>query len=141
MKNLILSILALVAIGFFTSGLKNSSSENECSYHKDSMNVVMRFEIKVKPEYVSFLKQSFDECRTKVLEQEPGCLDYSLFQSYNDSTLFCLTEAWATKAAHNYHMQLEHTKKHISETQGIRDPAFKSKTNYTYWICPGANGK
>ncbi|HSM48206.1 MAG TPA: antibiotic biosynthesis monooxygenase family protein, partial [Draconibacterium sp.] len=93
MKNLILSILALVAIGFFTSGLKNSSSENECSYHKDSMNVVMRFEIKVKPEYVSFLKQSFDECRTKVLEQEPGCLDYSLFQSYNDSTLFCLTEA------------------------------------------------
>jgi hypothetical protein len=82
MKNLILSILALVAIGFFTSGLKNSSSENECSYNKDSMNVVMRFEIKVKPEYVSFLKQSFDECRTKVLEQEPGCLDYSLFQSY-----------------------------------------------------------
>jgi len=41
MKNLIFSILALVAIGFFTSGLKNSSSENECSYNKDSMNVVM----------------------------------------------------------------------------------------------------
>jgi quinol monooxygenase YgiN len=141
MKNLIFSILALVAIGFFTSGLKNSSSENECSYNKDSMNVVMRFEIKVKPEYVSFLKQSFDECRAKVLEQEPGCLDYSLFQSYNDSTLFCLTEAWATKGAHNAHMQLAHTKKHISETQGIRDPAFKSKTGYTYWVCPGANGK
>jgi quinol monooxygenase YgiN len=105
------------------------------------MNVVMRFEIKVKPEYVSFLKQSFDECRAKVLEQEPGCLDYSLFQSYKDSTLFCLTEAWATKGDHNKHMQLEHTKKHISETRGIRDPAFKSKTGYTYWVCPGANGK
>jgi quinol monooxygenase YgiN len=84
---------------------------------------------------------SFDECRAKVLEQEPGCLDYLLFQSYTDSTLFCLTEAWATKGAHNAHMQLEHTKKHISETRGIRDPAFKSKTGYTYWICPGANGK
>jgi quinol monooxygenase YgiN len=58
----------------------------------------MRFEIKVKPEYVAFLKQSFDECRAKVLEQEPGCLDYSLFQSYNDSTLFCLTDAWQQKA-------------------------------------------
>ena len=141
MKNLILSILAIVAIGFFTSGVKNSPAQHECSFNKDSMNVVMRFEIKVKPEYVSFLKQSFDECRAKVLEQEPGCLDYSLFQSYNDSTLFCLTEAWATKGAHNAHMQLEHTKKHISETRGIRDPAFKSKTGYTYWICPGANGK
>jgi quinol monooxygenase YgiN len=141
MKNLTLSILALVAIGFFTSGLKKSSPQHECGFNKDSMNVVMRFEIKVKPEYVSFLKQSFDECRAKVLEQEPGCLDYSLFQSYNDSTLFCLTEAWATKGAHNAHMQLEHTKKHISETRGIRDPSFKSKTGYTYWICPGANGK
>lgn len=141
MKNLILSILALVAIGFFTSGLINSPAQDECSFNKDSMNVVMRFEIKVKPEYVSFLKQSFDECRAKVLEQEPGCLDYSLFQSYNDSTFFCLTEAWATKGAHNAHMQLAHTKKHISETQGIRDPSFKSKTGYTYWICPGANGE
>jgi len=141
MKNRILIILALAVIGFFTIGLKNSSSQNECSFNKDSINVVMRFEIKVKPEYVSFLKQSFDECRAKVLEQEPGCLDYSLFQSYNDSTLFCLTEAWATKGDHNYHMKLAHTKKHISETQGIRDPSFKSKTSYTYWICPGVNGK
>lgn len=141
MKILILSILALAAIGFFTSGLINNPVKDECSFNKDSMNVVMRFEIKVKPEYVSFLKQSFDECRAKVLEQEPGCLDYSLFQSYNDSTFFCLTEAWATKGAHNAHMQLAHTKKHIAETQGIRDPSFKSKTGYTYWICPGANGK
>ena len=141
MKNLTLSIFAIVTIVFFTSGLTKNSSQQVCSYNKDSMIVVMRFEIKVKPEYVAFLKQSFDECRAKVLEQEPGCLDYSLFQSYNDSTLFCLTEAWATKGAHNAHMQLAHTKKHISETQGIRDSSFKSKTGYTYWVCPGANGK
>ena len=69
MKNLTLSILAVVVIGFLTSSLKNSSSQHECSFNKDSMNVVMRFEIKVKPEYVSFLKKSFDECRAKVLEQ------------------------------------------------------------------------
>ena len=39
-----------------------------------------------------------------------------------------------------YHMKLALTKKHISETQGIRDPAFKSKTGYTNWICHRANG-
>jgi len=55
--------------------------------------------------------------------------------------LFCLTEAQATKGAHNAHMQLEHTKKHIGETRDIGDSSIKSKTNYTYWICPGANEK
>ena len=75
------------------------------------------------------------------MAKEPGCLDYSLFQSYNDSTMFCLTEGWATKGAHNAHMQLEHTKKHIAETKDIKDPSFKSTTSYMYWICPGANEK
>lgn len=139
MKNLLFGIIALLGFGFAANGQNAGSSKNECSFSKDSMNVVMRFEIKVKPDKVAFLKQSFDACRAEVLKKEPGCLDYSLFQSYNDSTLFCLTEAWATKGAHNAHMQLEHTKKHIAETSGIKDPSFKSKTNYTYWICPGAN--
>lgn len=138
MKNLLFSIIGLFAIVFFTSGINDGEKES-CSNNKDSMVVVMRFEIKVKPEYVSFLKQSFDECKAKVEAQEPGCLDYSLFQSYNDSTLFCLTETWANKGVHNEHMQLEHTKKHIAETSNIRDASFKSKTSYTYWICPGAN--
>jgi quinol monooxygenase YgiN len=141
MKNLFLVIIVLVTIGFFTSGLKNGAPDNVCSYSKDSMIVVMRFERKVKPENVAFLKRSFDECKAAVMAKEPGCLDYSLFQSYHDSTLFCLTESWANKGAHNAHMLLEHTKKHIAETKGIYDPSFKSTTNYTYWICPGANSK
>ena len=139
MKNILFGVIGLLVLGFFTSGNKDGSPDNSCSYNKDSMIVVMRFEMKVKPEYVSFLKQSFDECKAQVLAKEPGCMNYSLFQSYNDSTLFCITEAWANKSAHNAHMQLEHTKKHIAETRNIRDASFKSKTNYTYWICPGAN--
>jgi quinol monooxygenase YgiN len=141
MKNVILVIVAIATIGLFTGGLKKSSYNSVCDYNKDSMVVVMRFERKVKPENVALFKRSFDACKKEVLAKEPGCLDYSLFQSYNDSTLFCLTEAWATKGAHNAHMLLDHTKKHIAETKGINDPSFKSKTNYTYWICPGANGK
>jgi len=141
MKNLSLVIIGLLMIYFVSSGLKNGSSETDCSYSKDSMVVVMRFERKVKPENVALFKRSFDACKVEVMAKEPGCLDYSLFQSYHDSTLFCLTEAWTNKGAHNAHMLLEHTKKHIAEIKGINDPSFKSKTNYTYWICPGANEK
>jgi quinol monooxygenase YgiN len=141
MKNLFLVIIVFLTIGFFTAGLKNSVTDADCGYSKDSMIVVMKIERKVKPEYVGLFKRSFDACKAEVMAKEPGCLDYSLFQSYNDSTLFCLTEAWATKGHHNAHMQLEHTRKHIAEIKGINDPSFKSTTNYTYWICPGANGK
>jgi quinol monooxygenase YgiN len=129
MKNLFLGIIILLGIAFSSGGLKNGASNTECDFNKDSMVVVALF------------KKSFDACKAEVLAKEPGCLDYSLFQSYHDSTLFCLTEAWATKGDHNAHMLLEHTKKHIAEIKGINDPTFKSKTNYTYWICPGANAK
>jgi quinol monooxygenase YgiN len=139
MKNLLLALTLIVAIASCKNSLQNTPSSDNCAYNKDSMVVVMRFELKVLPENVALLKKSFDICKAEVLAKEPGCLDYSLFQSYNDSTLFCLTEAWATKGDHNAHMQLEHTKKHIAESQGISDPSFKSTTSYTYWICPGAN--
>ncbi|MDF1576797.1 MAG: antibiotic biosynthesis monooxygenase [Bacteroidales bacterium] len=140
MKKIIFTGLAgLMVLVLFSGSSVGSDPERECSFDKDSMVVVMRFEIKVKPESVAFLKQSFDACKTEVLAKEPGCLDYSMFQSYNDSTIFCITETWATKGDHNAHMQLEHTKKHIAETRDIRDTSFRSGTNYTYWICPGAN--
>lgn len=141
MKKILAGIVTLLLIGFFTAGLKTSPQEQACTYNRDSMIVVMRMERKVRPENVALFKDSFDRCRAEVLAKEPGCLDYSLFQSYHDSTLFCLTESWATKGAHNAHMQMEHTKKHLAEIKGINDTTFRSKTNYTYWICPGANPK
>ena len=140
MKNIFIGIIGLFVIGFCFSSFTKGKQEQECTCDKDKMVVVMRFEIKVLPDKVAFLKQSWDECRAQVLAKEPGCMDYSLFQSYKDSTLFCLTEAWATKGDHNAHMQLEHTKKYLELTRGINDPSFKSATNYIYWVCPGANG-
>ena len=138
-KNLFFALIGLMALGLFEGSSIGDVSNNDCSYSKDSMIVVMRFELKVKPESVALLKQSFDACKVEVLAKEPGCLDYTLFQSYNDSTLFCINETWATKADHNAHMQLEHTKKHLAETRGIRDPSFKSTTSYMYWVCPEVN--
>jgi quinol monooxygenase YgiN len=139
MKNLFLALTLILSIGACKSSIKNDPSVDNCAYNKDSMVVVMRFERKVLPENVALLKKSFDECKAEVMAKEPGCLDYSLFQSYNDSTLFCLTEAWATKGDHNAHMLFDHTKKHIAESREMGDPSFKSTTSYTYWICPGAN--
>jgi quinol monooxygenase YgiN len=139
MRNLFQGMTGLLALILFAGNLTAQDSGKNFSYDKDSMQVVMRFELKVKPEYVALLKQSFDACKAEVEAKEPGCLDYSLFQSYNDSTLFCINETWATKEDHNVHMQLEHTKKHLEETRGIRDPSFTSTTSYMYWVCPGAN--
>ena len=139
MRNLFLGLIGLVALVLFTGSSTANVSSKESAHDRDSMQVVMRFELKVKPESVALLKQSFDACKVEVLAKEPGCLNYTLFQSYNDSTLFCITEAWATKADHNAHMQLEHTKKHLAETRGIRDPSFKSTSSYMYWICPEVN--
>jgi len=141
MKNLFLGLVVLSIMASCTNGSKENNAGDDCKYNKDSMVVVMRFERKILPENIAFYKSSFDACKAEVMAKEPGCLNYSLFQSYNDSTMFCLTEAWANKGAHNEHMRLEHTIKHIAETKGMADPAFKSITNYTYWICPGANEK
>ena len=141
MKNLLIGLIVLLSIGFIFSSFKSDTKNDDCNHNKDEMVVVMRFEMKVKPEKVSLLKESFDKCKVEVLAKEPGCLDYSLFQSYNDSTLFCITEAWKTNEDHNLHMKLDHTKKHLEETKGIRDPSFKSETSYMYWVCPDVNGK
>ena len=142
MKNL-LSLLAVMFVVFICSSFLKTEKEqdNVCSYNKDSMIVVMRIERKVKPEHVALLKRSFDACKKEVMAKEPGCINYTMFQSYNDSTLFCITEAWRTKADHNAHMTLDHTKKHLAEIKGINDPTFKASGNYTYWVCPGANAK
>ena len=141
MRNLLFGMTGLLALVFFAGSAAAQESGKACSYDRDALNVVMRFELKVKPEYVALLKQSFDACKVEVLAKEPGCLDYSLFQSYNDSTRFCITETWANKNDHNTHMKLEHTQKHLAETRGIHDPSFKTNTNYVYWICPCVNEK
>ncbi len=138
-KNLLFGVFGLLALVLLTGSSIGNVSNEDSDHDKDSMRVVMRFELKVKPESVALLKRSFDACKVEVLAKEPGCLDYTLFQSYNDSTLFCINETWATKADHTAHMQLEHTRKHLAETKGIRDLSFKSTTSYMYWVCPEVN--
>ena len=139
MRRIYSLIIGLVVLALAMEIRAQDNSVDQCGHSKESMQVVMRFEIKVKPEGVSLMKESFEACKVEVLAKEPGCLDYSMFQSYTDSTVFCITETWATKEDHNVHMQLEHTKKHIAETRDIRDTSFRPRGNYVYWVCPGPN--
>jgi len=139
MKKLILFATGLMALTLFSGNIAAQEAQKDGTHNKESMRVVMRFELKVLPESVALLKRSFDACKAEVLAKEPGCLDYSLFQSYNDSTLFCITETWVTKEDHNRHMKLDHTRKHLAETRGIRDPSFQSTSSYMYWVCPEVN--
>ena len=139
MKKLFFYVSGLVALALFSGSTSITEFNEDDQHDKESMRVVMRFELKVQPESVDLLKKSFDACKAEVLAKEPGCLDYSLFQSYNDSTLFCITETWATKEDHNKHMKLDHTLKHLAETRGIRDPSFQSPSSYMYWVCPEVN--
>lgn len=139
MKKLFFYVSGLVALALFSGSTSITEFNEDDQHDKETMRVVMRFELKVQPESVGLLKRSFDACKEEVLAKEPGCLDYSLFQSYNDSTLFCITETWATKEDHNKHMKLDHTLKHLAETRGIRDPSFQSTSSYMYWVCPEVN--
>lgn len=141
MKTLFTGIIVLLIIMAFTISPTPSSQTETCTFNKDSMILVMRQDRKVKPENVALLKRSFEECRKEVVAKEAGCINYSLTQSYTDSTMFVLNETWTSRAALDAHMQFEHTKKHIAETRGIYDPSFRSKANYNYLICPGANKK
>ena len=82
------AFVGILSLLLFTGS--STGDDPDCTYDKDSMRVVMRFEIKVKAEGVAFLKQSFDACKAEVLAKEPGCLDYSLFQSTMTVLYFAL---------------------------------------------------
>ena len=70
MKRYFLGLIGMLILGSFTNDFSNDYSNSDCDYNKDSMLVVMRFEIKVKPEYVALLKQSFEACKVEVLAKE-----------------------------------------------------------------------
>ena len=75
MKNNFLSLATLISIGIIFSSFITDGPTDNCNHNKDEMVVVMRFELKVKPDKVTLLKQSFDACKVEVLAKEPGCLD------------------------------------------------------------------
>ena len=74
MKKLIAAITGLLLVIILLTGLKSIPQQAVCTYNKDSMIVVMRFERKVKPEYILLFKKSFNKYSIDVLSKEQGCL-------------------------------------------------------------------
>jgi quinol monooxygenase YgiN len=137
MKNVIASFVCCLVI---LSGCNAPSQKTEtasCEADKASMKLVMNLTRKVKPEQVSAFKASFEKCKAGTL-QEPGCVDYGMYQSYTDSTEFIIVETWKNKGEHLKHIETEHLKVHISEIRDMGDPTFKA-TNTEIYVCPNVN--
>jgi len=139
MKKLILTVGCCVG---FLSGCCNLSNQPagertcNCAAKKDLLEIIMNIPIKIKPEFVSAYKVAFEKCQAASL-QEATCLDYSLFQSYTDSTEFHLFERWKNKPGHNAHMETPHFFQYRDETKGMNDKA-RTKMIVTY-VCPCVN--
>lgn len=139
MKN----VFAIMACGLLVlSGCGSPSTDKEatascCSTDKNELQVVMNLHRKMKPEHVSAFKTSFEKCKESTLN-EPGCLDYAMYQSYTDSTVFFIAETWLNKPEHLKHMETPHLKLHLEEIKGMADPSFTAK-NVNIYVCPQVN--
>lgn len=138
MKNLITSFFCCLIILSACSTPSQKAETASCEADKASMEVVMSFERKIKPENVSAYKASFEKCKVGTMAEEPGCLYYAMFQSYTDSTVFMIVEAWKNKGEHIKHMETEHLKVHIGEIKDMGEPGFKGYSSEVY-VCPNVN--
>jgi len=135
-------LTAIFGCLLFLAACSESVSEKkaaslDCSCNKDSMQVVMNLPQKVKPEFVSAYKMSFNKCAAETLK-EPGCLVYEVYQSFDDSTLFFITETWANKGEHLKHMETPHLKALIEETKNMGDSGDTRKSAEIY-VCKNVN--
>lgn len=142
MKNLFALMACALMIGFGACNPttnKDTAEAGCCASQKDQLVYVMNLERKIKPEHVAAYKESFEKCKVGTL-QEPGCLDYAMYQSYTDSTRFFIAETWANKGEHLKHMDTPHLKLHIEEIRGMGEPDFKGN-NAEIYVCPMVNNK
>lgn len=123
--------------GCCNSTKQDSTACGTCPADKNSLQVVMNLQRKVKPEFVSAFKASFEKCKESTI-QEPGCLGYGMYQSYTDSTEFFIAEIWKNKPEHLKHMETEHLKLHLEETKDMGDPSFTANDVVIY-VCPEVN--
>lgn len=97
----------------------------------------MNLPMKVKPEYIAAFKKAFKNCAAETLK-EPGCKNYEVYQSFEDSTLLFITETWTNKGEHLKHMQTSHLKAYLKEIKEYSDTTDTRKSAVIY-VCPNVN--
>ena len=129
MKRIVFSAACLLAV---LSGCSQQSKESCCGKccDKDSMEVVMDLHRKVKPECVAAFKASFAKCKESTV-LEPGCVDYGVYQSPEDSTEFLIYEVWKNQGELDKHGKTAHLIQHVEETKGM----FDSTSNKHIYVC------
>ena len=71
-----------------------------------------------------------DRCRA--VQQEPGCLQYEVFQSALDPDTLVLLELWDDQAALDAHAQVNATRPPNPALAGLRAEGTRPREDYTY---------
>ena len=71
-----------------------------------------------------------DRCRA--VQQEPGCLQYEVFQSALDPDTLILLELWADQAALDAHAQVNATQPPNLALAALRAAGVRPREYYTY---------
>ena len=103
------------------------------------MMVQLNIVRKMKPGSAAAFIASFQKCKESTVK-EPGCIDYSIYQSVEDSTVLFIAETWKNEGELAKHGETEHLKIHAAEAKGMADPNGKGSFQKIY-ICPKANQK
>lgn len=128
------TIIAACAIAALASCADRNGCANRCGGQcapADSMNVVLDLHRKIKPGKVAAFKASFARCKQSTLK-EPGCMDYGVYQSPEDSTEFLIHEVWLNQAELDKHGQTPHLQAHVAETKDMCE----SKSDRRFVVCP-----
>lgn len=128
------TILAVCATVALASCDCHNGDANKCDGNcapADSMNVVLDLHRKIKPDCVSAFKASFARCKQSTV-QEPGCIDYGVYQSPEDSTEFLIHEVWLNQTELDKHGQTPHLQAHVAQTKDMCE----SKADRRFVVCP-----
>ncbi|HIX74358.1 MAG TPA: antibiotic biosynthesis monooxygenase [Candidatus Parabacteroides intestinipullorum] len=120
-----------------SGGVSSEGQAASPAMDKSTMEVVLNIQKKVKPEFVSAFRASFEKCKVSTVK-EPGCISYGMYQSYSDSTLFFIEEVWKNDGELAKHGQTDHLKLHLSEIKDMNDPGFNGFRRKIF-VCPEAN--
>lgn len=141
MKRIAISIILLMGLLLSVAGQQPKQCANQtcCADNLDSLQLVMLIPFKIKAEHIEGFTKAINKCAAETVKEE-GCLDYTIYQSPNDPSLFMLTEGWVNKRYHIAHMKTPHLKVYFEEIKGMSDSDNPRKAE-VYRVCPKCNQK
>jgi len=135
MKPLLLFLSVFFLFSCTTPPAGEISTRCACNpEYRDSVLLILQVPFKIKPEYVEAFKVSVEKVAAET-RKEPGCVEYTCYQSFTDSTLFFLYEIWKNKAAHRIHDEMPYLAVFFEEIKDMRD-AGDTRKFAEYYVCP-----